>query len=84
MFRINRTISRRELVDGAGDRCALVSEQLSVTAGLRDTGVGVIYQRAVAVERGAHIAPITDVVMIARLVGLLAVTLAMIVGVIRR
>jgi hypothetical protein len=84
MFRIDRTVSGREFVDGAGNPCALVSEHISVAAGFRVAGVGATYRRPIAVERGADIVPITDVVMITRLVGLVAVTLAMIVGVIRR
>jgi hypothetical protein len=71
-------------MDGAGNPCVLVSESLSVTAGLRFGGVGATYHHPVAVVRGGNVTAVTDVVMIAKLAGLLAVTLAMIVGVMRR
>lgn len=84
MLQLDRTRSRHEIVDAAGNPCVLVSERLTVTAGFRVAGVGATYHHPIAVERGTDIARITDVVMVAKLAGLLAVTLAMIVGVIRR
>ena len=84
MFQLDRTRSRREFADGAGNPAALVSERLSVTVGFQHFGVGATYHHPIAVERGFEVTPIADVVMIAKLAGLLAVTLAMIVGVIRR
>ena len=84
MLQLDRTRSHHEIVDAAGNPCVLVSERLSLTAGFRVAGVGAAYHHPIAVERGGHVTAITDVVMIAKLAGLLAVTLAMIMGVVRR
>jgi len=84
MLQFDRTRSHREFLDGAGSPCVLVSERLSVAVGSRHAGAGVTYFRPIAVERGGAVTAITDVVMVAKLAGLLAVTLAMIVGVVRK
>jgi len=84
MLQFDRRRSRHEFLDGAGNPCAVVAERLSLRVGYRVAGVGFSYHRPVAVERAGAITTLTDVVMITKLAGLLAVTLAMIVGVIRR
>ena len=84
MLQLDRTRSRHEFLDGADNPCALVTERLSLSVGIRVAGAGVSYHRPIAVERAGDVTPITDVVMIVKLAGMLAVTLAMIVGVMRR
>ena len=84
MFQIDRSRSRHEFVDGAGNPYVLVSERLSLSVGSHFAGAGAGYHRPLAVEQAGDVTAITDVVMIVKLAGLLAVTLAMIVGVIRR
>lgn len=83
MLQFDRIRLRREVYDGAGNSCALISDRLSITVGRGTAGFGGIYEHPVAVERDGVVTAITDVVVVVRLAGLLAVTLAVIVGVIR-
>ncbi len=84
MLQFDRTRSRHDSFDGAGRPCGLVAERLSIRIGSGAAGGGARYDRPVAVERGGTVTVIPDLVMVARLAGLLAVTLAMIVRVMRR
>ncbi len=84
MVRATRTRYRREVEDAAGRPCVMVGETLAVTIGFGNGGAGASYRRPVAVERGGVVTPIVDTVMVVRLVGLLAVTLAMLIGAMRR
>ncbi len=84
MLQFDRTRSRHDSFDGAGRHWVLVTERLSIRIGLGAAGGGARYDRPVAVEREGAVTVVTDLVMVARLAGLLAVTLAMIVRVMRR
>ena len=84
MMHLERSWSRAEVVDSSGNPCVLVTERLSLGAGIGHTMFGGSYVRPVGVEREGAVTAVKDVVMLAKLVGLLAVTLATIVGTVRR
>ena len=84
MVQLQRKRTRHDSVDAAGNGSVLIGEQISLRLGFGGFGAGVSYERPIAVERAGAVTAITDFVMVAKLAGVLAVTLAMIVGVVRR
>lgn len=84
MLNFDRTRASSVGRDTAGAEYTLVSERLSVTLGGSWGGLGVSYTHPQAIVRAGEVSPIFDLVLIARLGALLLVTLAAIVGTVRR
>ena len=83
MLSIDRSHSSVELFHN-GATYTLAVERIDISLGGRARRFGASYTRPKAVVRDGRVAPILDLVMIVRLVGLLAVAAAMFVTEVRR
>ncbi len=83
MLNLDRSYTRREIVDRAGNPVVLVTERLAVRFGGSRAALGADYERPLQVEHHGTATPIFDLVMIAKLVGLLLVLAATIVRTVR-
>jgi hypothetical protein len=83
MLRIDRSHSFTELVHRSATYMLTV-ERIDISLGGRARRFAGSYTRPKAVVRDGRVAPILDLVMIVRLVGLLAVAIAMLVTEVRR
>ena len=70
---LERSRPRRELVDAAGEPFTLVSQRLAVSLELGNFGFAAGYVSPLAVERGGSVTPVRDLVLLAKLAGMLAV-----------
>ena len=87
MVHFDRTLSRHEAVSADGTPYTLVNERIAVSlTGVPGWGGGLAaaYDHPRAVIRRGQVTPIIDPVMIVRLVGLLALALAALIGTVRR
>ncbi|MCP3973530.1 MAG: hypothetical protein GY720_03440 [bacterium] len=83
MLNLDRSYTRREVVDSAGNPVVLVTERLAVRFGGSQATLEGAYERPLHVEHQGTATPIVDLVMIAKSVGLLLVLAATIVRTVR-
>jgi len=84
MLQISRNLVMTDRVDVTGAPYVLVAEQLAVAFGAPGAALGASYRRPRALIRRGRVTPITDYVMLVRLVALLVVTVATFIGTARR
>jgi len=84
MFNLERTRATSQHLDASGGEYTLVSERIVVSLQGKLGWSGAAYTHPVAVVRDGRSRQIFDVVMMVRLAALLTVTLAAIVGTLRR
>ena len=84
MLNFERTHTSSQHVDPSGDEYTMVSERLAIGFGGRHAWLGAAYTHPLAIVRQGSSRRIVDPVMVTRLVALLAVTLAMMIGALRR
>lgn len=84
MLNFDRTRSSTVVIDDAHGVYTLTSERLSVSLSGRFGGLGAAYTHPVSVERDGNVSHVFDTVLIARLLAVLAVTLAALAGTVRR
>ena len=84
MLKTERSFSQRQVSDGIGGPVTLVTERLAVTFTVPGAVLGARYESPRRVVQKGVATPIFDWVMVARLFGLLAVLLAMIVRTLQR
>ncbi len=84
MVKFERSRATTQHIDPSGELYTLVSERLAVSLGGRRGWAGAAYTHPAAIVRHGRTRPVLDAVMLVRLFALLAVTLAAILGTVRR
>ena len=84
MVNFERSRATSQHQDPNGDEFTLVSERFAISIGVRRAWAGAAYSHPAAIVRAGHTTKIVDLVMVVRLVAILAVSLAAIVGTVRR
>lgn len=84
MVRFERSRSVVQQVDPFGDEYTLVAERLAVSLGGNRIWAGAAYNHPVAVIRHGHYRRVYDAVFLVRLLALLVLSVAAMIGTVRR